>query len=238
MRRCGAGTATVELDPAQLPAGERYKLLIGAIVPRPIAVVGTASRDGSSINLAPFSFFAGAGSEPMSLLFCPANDERGAEKDSLRNAKPQEEGGAGDFTVSVASVPIIRRVVAAAESLPYGESEFRLAGLTPAQGRLVRAPFVRESPVSFECRTRQVVRLGPGVPNAGNIVIGEVVLLHVRDDLIDERHRIDPAKLDAIGRMGGFGYCSTRDRFELPWGAAALEVRDPLEPPPSSSPRR
>jgi len=220
-RRAGRA-GVVELDPSQLPASERYKLLIGAIVPRPIAVVGTAAADGSSVNLAPFSFFAGAGSEPMALLFCPANDERGAEKDTLRNAKPLAEGGAGEFTVSVAAAPIIRQVVAAAESLPYGASEFDLAGLTPQQGRIVRAPFVRESPVAFECRTRQVVRLGPGLPNAGNIVIGEVLRVHVRDDLIDERRRIDPAKLDAIGRMGGFGYCTTRDRFELPWGAAAL----------------
>jgi len=216
----------MELDPAMLPSSERYKLLIGAIVPRPIAVVGTCAADGSSVNLAPFSFFAGAGSVPMALLFCPANDDRGGEKDSLRNAKPASSGGQGEFTVSVASAELIRRVVAAAEPLPYGQSEFVLAGLTPSPGRRVKPPFVFESPVAFECRTRQVVRLGEGVPNAGNIVIGEVVLVHVRDDLhglIDDRRRIDPAKLDAIGRMGGLGYCTTRDRFELPWGAAAIE---------------
>lgn len=213
----------MELDPAKLPATERYKLLIGAIVPRPIAVVGTCAPDGSSVNLAPFSFFAGAGSDPMALLFCPANDDDGAEKDTLRNAKRPEEGGQGEFTVSAASADIIRRVVAAAERLPYGESEFELVGLTPAPGHRVRPPFVLESPVAFECRTREVVRLGPGRPHAGNIVIGEVVLVHVRHDLIDERRRIDPAALDAIGRMGGRGYVTTRDRFELPWGVGALE---------------
>lgn len=216
----------MELDPKQLAPADRYKLLIGTIVPRPIAVVGTCAPDESSVNLAPFSFFAGAGSEPMALLVCPANDDMGREKDTLRNAKPSEEGGLGEFTVSVASEPIIRRVVAAAEALPYGESEFALSGLTPVRGSVVRAPFVFESPVSFECRTRQVVRLGVGVPSAGNIVIGEVVLVHVRDDLIDARNRIDPALLDAIGRMGGLGYCTTRDRFELPWGAAALRSTD------------
>jgi len=215
----------MELDPAELPPGERYKLLIGAIVPRPIAVVGTCAPDRSSVNLAPFSFFAGAGSEPMALLFCPANDEEGSEKDTLRNAKPVDEGGQGEFTVSVAAAPIIRRVVAAAERLPYGASEFELAGLTPERGRVVAPPFVRESPVAFECRTRQVIRLGRGVPNAGNVVIGEVVRVHVRDDLIDERRRIDPAALDAIGRMGGLGYSTTRDRFDLPWGAAALSAQ-------------
>jgi len=217
----------VELDPALLSASERYKLLIGAIVPRPIAVVGTCAPDGSSVNLAPFSFFAGAGSEPMSLLFCPANDERGEEKDSLRNAKPASEGGQGEFTVSVAVHAIIRRVVVAAESLPYGASEFDFASLTPQSGSVVKPPFVRESPVAFECRTRQVVRLGLGVPSAGNVVIGEVVRINVRDDIIDERLRIDPAALDAIGRMGGLGFSRTRDRFDLPWGAAALGVPDP-----------
>lgn len=217
----------MEIDPSALPQAERYKLLIGAIVPRPIAVVGTAAPDGASVNLAPFSFFAGAGSEPMSLLFCPANDDRGGEKHSLRNAKPRDEGGSGEFSVSIAGASIIRRVVAAAEELPYGESEFELAGLTPRRGAVIAAPFVRESPVAFECTTRQVVRLGRGVPNAGNVVIGTVVRVHVRDDLIDERKRIDPAALDAIGRMGGFAYCTTRDRFELPWGAPALRVPDP-----------
>ncbi|MBX3354686.1 MAG: flavin reductase family protein [Phycisphaeraceae bacterium] len=216
----------MEIDPATLPSSERYKLLIGAIVPRPIAVVGTTSPDGASVNLAPFSFFAGAGSEPMSLLFCPANDEHGHEKDSLRNAKSRSEGGSGEFTVSIAAHPIIRRVVAAAEPLPYGASEFELSGLTPRPGVMVRAPFVAESPVAFECRTLQVIRLdgGSAVPNAGNIVIGAVVRVHVRDEMVDARHRIDPAKLDAVGRMGGFGYATTRDRFELPWGAAALEM--------------
>lgn len=214
----------MELDPAALTDTERYKLLIGAIVPRPIAVVGTRAPDGTSVNLAPFSFFAGAGSVPMSLLFCPANDESGAEKHTLRNAKPISEGGSGEFTVSVAAASIISQVVAAAEELPYGASEFDLSGLTPAPGRIVQAPFVEQSPVAFECRTRTVVRLGPGVPGAGNVVIGEVVLVHVRDDCIDARRRIDPARLDAIGRMGGFGYCTTRDRFELPWGAAALQA--------------
>lgn len=217
----------MEIDPTQRSSGERYKILIGAIVPRPIAVVGTRAHDGSSINLAPFSFYAGAGSEPMSLLFCPANDERGEEKDSLRNAKPRSEGGSGEFTVSVAVASIIRRVVAAAEPLPYGASEFELSGLTPVKGSVVAAPFVRESPIAFECVTRQVVRLFPSVPNAGNVVIGQVVRVHVRDDLMDERHRIDPAKLDAIGRMGGLGYATTRDCFELPWGAPALHVPDP-----------
>lgn len=212
----------MELDPSQLVAPDRYKLLIGCIVPRPIALVSTCSPAGR-LNLAPFSFFCGVGSNPMTLLFCPANKPDGSEKDSLRNAKPVAEGGAGEFVVNVASTAYATKVAAAAEPLGYGESEFELAGLTPAPSRLVKAPRVAESPVAFECRTLSVVRTNAGRALGGNIVLGEVVHVFVRDDLINERLHTDPAKLDAIGRMGGLTYCRTRDRFEMPMGRAALE---------------
>lgn len=159
----------------------------------------------------------------MMLLFCPANKPDGSEKDTLRNCKLREEGGTGEFVVNVASEAYIRKVAAAAEPLPYGESEFALAGLTVAPSVKVKPPRVAESPVAFECRTVQVVRTNPGAPGAGNIVIGEVVHVFVRDDLISERMHIDPARLDAVGRMGGLGYARTRDRFELPRGQAVLE---------------
>ena len=120
----------MEIDPAALSPAERYKLLIGCIVPRPIAVVSTVSL-GKRFNLAPYSFFNGIGSNPMSLLFCPSNKPDGSEKDSLRNAKRKEEGGTGDFVVNVATEDQIKRIVAASEPLDYGESEFELACLTP-----------------------------------------------------------------------------------------------------------
>jgi flavin reductase (DIM6/NTAB) family NADH-FMN oxidoreductase RutF len=212
----------MEIDPASLAQPDRYKLLIGGIVPRPIAFVSSRSPDGA-LNLAPFSFFAGVSSAPMALLFCPANGTTGEEKDTLRNVKPVAEGGTAEFVVNVASEPYIRRVVAAAEPLPYGESEFDLAGLTPTPAKLVAPPRVAESPIAFECRTRQLLRLAPGVPGGGNVVIGDVVHVYVRDDLINDRYHIDPARLAAVGRMGGTGYTSTRDRFDIPLGRAALE---------------
>ena len=213
----------MQLDPAALDAERIYKLMIGAIMPRPIAVVGTRAPDGSSINLAPFSFFCGVGSNPMTLCFCPANDEAGAEKDTLRNAKPMAEGGSGEFTVSVAPHRIIRQIVAAGEDLAYGQSEFELAGLTPVPGVKVRSPRVAESPIAFECRTLQVIRTNANAPSGGNIVLGAVELIHVDDGVIDARGRLDPARLDLVGRMAGLGYCTTRDRFDLPWGRAAIE---------------
>jgi flavin reductase (DIM6/NTAB) family NADH-FMN oxidoreductase RutF len=214
----------MEITPDSITQPERYKLLIGAIVPRPIAFVSTTSPDGQHHNLAPFSFFNGVGSNPMTLLFCPANRPDGSEKDTLRNCKPVEEGGTGEFVVNVASHPYAKKVAAASEILPYGESEFELTGLTMTPSAVVKPPRVKESSVAFECRTVQVIRTNPGAPAGGNIVIGRVVHVFVRDDVINERFHIDPSKLDAIGRMGGLSYTRTRDRFEMPMGREAMEL--------------
>ena len=214
----------MEISPESLPIGDRYKLLIGGVVPRPIAFVSTISPDGR-LNLAPFSFFCGVGSNPMTVLFCPANDGQGHEKDTLRNCKPVEEGGTGEFVVNVAVERYAAEMSACAEPLPYGESEFGLTGLTTAPSVIVKPPRLAESPVCFECRTVQVIRTNPGQPAGGNIVIGRVERVFVRDDVIDERLRIDPEALRAIGRMGGPTYTRTRDRFEMPMGRAALALR-------------
>jgi flavin reductase (DIM6/NTAB) family NADH-FMN oxidoreductase RutF len=212
----------MNIDPAELSVRDRYKLLIGAIVPRPIAFVSTVSPDGKA-NLAPFSFFNGVGSDPMTLLFCPADGSDGREKDTLRNCKPVSEGGTGEFVVNVATEHYMREVAAAGENLPYGESEFEMTGLKPAPSVVVRPPRVAISPIAFECRTLHVVRTNPGRPAGGNVVIGEVVHIVINDEIIDERYRIDPGRLRAIGRMGGASYCRTHDRFDLPRGKEAME---------------
>jgi len=212
----------MEIDPNSINVAQRYRLMIGSIVPRPIAVVSTVSPDGRP-NLAPFSFFNGVGAEPMTLLFCPANTADGSEKDTLRNCKPKDEGGTGEFVINLALEEYAREVAAAAEPLPYGDSEFDLTGMEKAAGRVVRAPRLAASPVAFECRTRQVIRLAPGVPSGANLVLGEVVHIFVRDDLVDEGLHVLPEVVHAIGRLGGLGYCTVRDRFELPRGRAALD---------------
>ncbi len=209
-------------DPTDLQIAERYKLLIGSIGPRPIAVVSTISTEGKP-NLAPFSFFAGVGSNPMTLLFCPANDAEGNEKDSLRNAKPIEEGGTGQFAVCVATESIIRPVAVAAEPLPFGESEYVLANLTPILCEAIKPPRVVESPVCFECETMQVIRTNPGEPAGGNVIMGRVLRVHVDDALVNERMHIDQDAIGLIGRMGGLSYCFTRERFDLKPGRASLE---------------
>ncbi|GJM19649.1 MAG: flavin reductase [Phycisphaeraceae bacterium] len=218
----------MEINPADLAIAERYKLLIGTVVPRPIAFVSTVSPEGQP-NLAPFSFFNGVGSNPMTVLFCPANNPDGSEKDTLRNAKPTSEGGTGQFVVNLAVESYIRKVAAAADTYPYGESEFDAVGLTPAPSVTVAPPRVTESPAAFECETVQVIRTNPGEPAGGNIVIGRVTHAFVRDDLVNERFHTDQEKLAAVGRMGGLRYCTTREQFELPPKREALDLQDPIQ---------
>lgn len=131
--------------------------------------------------------------------------------------------GYGEFVVNVVTESIARQVAAAAEELPYGQSEFGLTGLTPMPSSLVRPPRVAQCPAAFECVTRQVVRTNPGVPASGTMVLGEIVRVHAIDGILNERLHTDAAKLAAFGRMGGPTYCTTRDRFDLPRGREALE---------------
>ncbi len=208
----------MEIDPSAISRAERYKLLIGGVVPRPIAFVSTVSPDGL-VNLAPFSFFTAIGADPMMLMFCPANKEDGSEKDTLRNAKPIGEGGTGEFVVNIVPVAIAEAMAACAAPLPYGESEFAFSHLTRAPSLNVRPPRVGECPISFECVTERVIRTNPGAPGGGNVVIGRVVHVHVLDAAVNARLHIDPVTLDALGRMSGpKGYCTTRDRLEVPRG--------------------
>ncbi|UYV12640.1 MAG: flavin reductase family protein [Phycisphaera sp.] len=216
----------MELSPSHLRVADRYKLLIGLIVPRPIAFVSTVSPDGRT-NLAPFSFFSGVGSEPMMLAFCPATGANGQDKDTLRNVRPADDRdhpvGTGEFVVNVVTEAIARQMSATAEDLPYGDSEFDLSGLTPIASSVVKPPRVAECPAAFECVTRQIVETNPGVPSSGNLVLGEVVRVHADEGILNERYHTDAARLAAFGRMGGPAYCTTRDRFELSRGKGALE---------------
>jgi flavin reductase (DIM6/NTAB) family NADH-FMN oxidoreductase RutF len=217
----------MDIDPAALDPATRYKLLIGSIVPRPIAFVSTISPDGRT-NLAPFSFFCGVGSNPMTLAFCPVNNTDGSEKDTLANCKPREEGGTGQFVVNIASERYEKLVALAAEPLRRGDTEFDLTGLTPAPGVKVAPPRVAESPISFECETMQVIRTNPGAVGGGNVVLGRVVHVHVADEaageppLLNDRFHVNADVLAAIGRMGGLAYCRTHDRFEMPMGRKVL----------------
>ncbi|HEY9879007.1 MAG TPA: flavin reductase family protein [Leptolyngbyaceae cyanobacterium] len=211
----------MEIDPEALDPSSRYKILIGSVVPRPIALVSSLSPEGVS-NLAPFSYFNAVGHLPLALMFSISKKPDKTEKDTLRNVRPIDQGGTGEFVINLAVEPYIHQVAEASEPLPYGESEFNYVDLTQAKSQIVRPARVAESPVAFECRTLQIVPVGEF-----HVVIGQVVHLFVRDDLVDGRYRIDTDKLAAIGRMAGYDYCRTLDRFTIPNG-----FPEPRQPKP------
>ena len=202
----------MELNPDSLDPSLRYKLLIGTVVPRPIAFVSSISPTGKT-NLAPFSYFNAVGHKPLALAFSVAPKSDGSEKDTLRNVRPTSEGGIGEYVINLAVEPYIHQVAEASEPLPYGESEFDHIDLTTVPSKVVKAPRVAESPVAFECRTMQIVPIG-----TFNLVIGEVIHWFVRDDLVDENYRVDTQKLAPIGRMAGNNYCNTNQQFTIPNG--------------------
>lgn len=199
-------------DPAAHRMIDIYKLMAGLIVPRPVALVSTVDKDGVA-NVAPFSFFNGVGSNPPTVMFCPVLRGEGAgrpddRKDTLRNVEQT-----GEFVVNVVSSALAEAANLSAAEVGPEIDEFVLAGLTPVPSEVVRAPRVAESPAAFECRLMQIVFTGKG-DGAGVIVLGEIVRLHVAAE-IEENFRIDPDKLDAVGRMAGNTWSHTRDRFDL-----------------------
>jgi len=222
MRAVPSGVPLHEFDIDAMSPIDRYRLLIGAVVPRPIAFVSTVSLAGAA-NLAPYSFSNAVGANPMLVMFCPANNPDGSPKDSLVTALPRDEGGAGVFVLNIASERYQGEVAAAGEGLPHGESEFELTGLTPVPAARVAAPRLGESPVGFECETERVIRFAGDAPGGTNLVIGRVVHAWADAAVADAEGRVDPDALAAIGRMGGADYVSTRDRFALPRGRAALQ---------------
>ncbi len=200
----------MEIDPRGLAANLLNKLVIGCVVPRPIAVVSTVSPEGLP-NVAPFSYFTVASHTPLSLAFTVGGSKGdGSMKDTLRNARPVEEGGVGEFVVNVADESYADQMAKSGESIPYGESEFDHTGMTPVASLAVKPPRVGEAPVAFECRTTHVIPIGEA-----RLVIGEVVHISIKDHLIDANYRVDPSKLLAVGRMAGSDYVRTRDRFEV-----------------------
>lgn len=198
----------MNIDPESLEIRDRYALLIGTILPRPIAWVSTVSPDGKT-NLAPFSFFTGIAANPMTVCFAPVNDRAGKQKDTLVNVKATRQ-----FVVNLANEDNAEKMNQTSAPYPYGVSEFEQAGVTPLPSLKVKPPRVKESPVSMECELIQVVEVSTG-PLGGNLVIGKVVHFHA-DDAVWNGGRLRHQDLKTIGRMEGAWYARTRDAFELP----------------------
>jgi len=202
----------LSFNPAECQQRQIYKLMTGIIVPRPVALVSTMSRDGV-VNLAPFSFFCGVGSVPPTVLFCPslrvgASSGTVEPKDTLRNVEETRE-----FVINVVSEAIAAAANEASAEVPPEVDEFLLSDLTPIASEAVRPSRVAESPAQMECKLLQVIYTGHA-PGSGVIVLGEVVRFHLRKELVED-FRVDPAGLDAVGRMAGNTWVRTRDRFEL-----------------------
>ena len=203
----------MEIDPRSIPPPAVYKLLIGCIVPRPIAWVSTVSPDGVH-NVAPFSFFMGVCNDPPTLAFSAGPRAGGPgpgaadQKDTVRNLE-----ATGDFVVNVVDDALAERMNLTSGEYPPAVDEFVLAGLTAAPSIKVRAPRVREAPISLECRVAQILRVGRG-PHS--LVLGEILHFHVRDDLYDRgTGRIDMRRLQPVGRLAGEMYTHVHDLFEL-----------------------
>jgi flavin reductase (DIM6/NTAB) family NADH-FMN oxidoreductase RutF len=196
------------LDPAEHQASDIYKLMIGFIVPRPIAFVSSIDAAGVR-NLAPFSYFTACSSSPPVVCFCTsvrANPR--PYKDTLENIK-----ATGEFVVNIVSEEFAEKMNLTSADVPPEVDEFELSGLTPLPSELVKPPRVAESKVHMECRLHQIVVVSDK-PGGGILVLGEVLRFHVLESLLDG-YKIDPDKLNAIGRMGGPAYVRTHDRFVM-----------------------
>lgn len=192
---------------ADTTEGDAYKLLSGLIVPRPIGWIGTWRPDGTD-NLAPFSFFNMVSSRPPAVMFSAGRRSSGDLKDSASFAEES-----GEFTVNIVSEEVAEVMNATSLSFPPEVNEFEMCGLTAVRGTVVSAPMVAEAPANLECRVIHAFDLG-ATDGGSRIVFGEVVAVHVREDILDGA-RIDHGALRAVGRLAGNAYSTTRDRFEL-----------------------
>lgn len=189
------------IDPAELPVPKLQSYLQGAVAPRPIAFVSSVDLNGN-VNLSPFSFFNMFSMNPPILIFSPSRRVRdNSTKHTLHNVMEVPE-----VVINIVSYSMVEQTSLASCDFPQGVNEFIKAGFTPVASQKVKPPRVLESPVSFECKVNQVMPLGTE-GGAGNLVICEVILMHIQDEILDADGRIDPHKLDAVARMGQDYYC-------------------------------
>ena len=186
-----------------------YQLVIGFVVPRPIALISSLSESGVG-NLAPFSFYNWVSVNPPVLVVGPALNRHGAPKDTLANI-----AATGEFVVATVTDALAERMNLCGKAYPPEVNEFDESGLTPRSATVVKPPLVAESPVNVECRRRHIESFGTH-PGAGRAIFGDVVAIHIDDAILDREGLPDAALLRAVGRMGGTSYARTTDRFDLP----------------------
>ena len=196
-------------DPAEHPFSETHKLMIGSIVPRPIALVSTTSNDGIN-NLAPFSYFNGVCSKPPTIMFAPARRGwDGKEKDTLINIRSTKE-----FSINIVSEDIGEKMVKCSTDYEKEVDEYSKSGLSPLSSKKIKPPIVSESKISLECILNQIVQIGKEDAGSGFIVIGTIVLFHIDDEVYDNG-RIILDKLQPLGRVAGNGYVRSTNAFDI-----------------------
>lgn len=198
----------LSFDPSKDDFSKNYKFLIGGILPRPIAVVSTRNSDGSN-NLAPFSFFTGVSAEPMIVAFCPLiRSSDGQKKDTVLNIEREKE-----FVINICSFDICEQVNLASTEFDRNEDEFIQAGLTPIPSEVIKASRVKESPVHYECKLRDILSYGEH-KGAGTLIAGEVVKVHV-DEKAHQDGRIITQEISPVGRGAGNDWFKTDQPFEM-----------------------
>jgi len=209
----------LSLNPQELAVPELHQYLLGSVGPRPIAFVSTIDEEGN-VNLAPYSFFNIFSVAPPIAIFSPARRGRdNTTKHSYENAKAVPE-----CVINIVTHAMVEQMSLASTEYAKGINEFEKAGLTPVQSELVRPPRVGESPVQFECKINQVIELGQN-GGAGNLVVCEIIKIHIRTEVLNEDGKIDPIKMDQVARMGGHWYTRAKaGLFQLPQPTTKIAI--------------
>ncbi len=200
------------INPKNIEIPKLHRYLLGAIGPRPIAFASTIDKDGVA-NLAPFSFFNAFSANPPILVFSPARSGRtNTTKDTYNNVKILPE-----VVINVVNFELVHQMSLASSPYPSSVDEFVKSGLTPVASECVQPFRIKESPVQFECKVNEVIELGDQ-GGAGNLIICEVLRIHIDEAILDEQQMIDQQKIDLVSRMGGNWYCRADENsmFEIP----------------------
>ncbi len=200
------------IDPKAISQGALHNYLLTAVAPRPICFASTIDTAGN-VNLSPFSFFNVFSSNPPIMIFSPARRGRdNTTKHTYENILEVKE-----CVINIVNYPIVEQMSLSSTEYDKGVNEFVKAGLTQVPSEVVGPPRVGEAPVAFECKVDQVISLGDG-PGAGNLILARVVLMHIRNEYLNEDKKLDTAKLDLVARMGGSHYSRVipESLFEIP----------------------
>jgi flavin reductase (DIM6/NTAB) family NADH-FMN oxidoreductase RutF len=208
------------IKPGDVKTAQLHAYLLGSVAPRPICFASTIDSDGN-MNLSPFSFFNVFGSKPPILVFSPARRVRdNTVKHTLENVQEMKE-----VVINIVNYSIVQQMNLASCEYPKDVNEFVKAGFTPVASEMVKPFRVKESPVQLECKVLQVIETGQE-GGAGNLVICEMVCMHINDEVLNENGQIDPNKIDLVARMGGDFYCraSGSSVFTVPKPNTALGI--------------